>query len=102
MRRALGLSEKGPGPLDDEEADQLWRRLSGRLDEARERDELRDNLGLAGHQIIVLIDGLGVERVRVPLESHRSANCRCSTSCWEISRCRGRSRPVPGQRRPAA
>jgi hypothetical protein len=62
------LSDRGLGELGQQEVDQLWARLHGHLEEARELDELVDglDLDLATHELVALIDGLSVERVHVP------------------------------------
>jgi hypothetical protein len=62
------LSDKDLGVLGQDEGDELWRRLPGHLNEARELGELRPDLDqdLATHELLVLIDGLSVERVHVP------------------------------------
>jgi len=62
------LSDHGLGELGENEVDQLWTRLNGHLEEARELDELVEglDLDLATHELVALIDGLSVERVHVP------------------------------------
>ena len=62
------LSDHDLGELGKNEVDQLWTRLSGHLEEARELNELADGLDvdLATHELVALIDGISVERVHVP------------------------------------
>ena len=62
------MSDHGLGELGQNEVDQLWTRLNGHLEEARELDELVEglDLDLATHELVALIDGLSVERVHVP------------------------------------
>jgi AcrR family transcriptional regulator len=64
--RALGNSELRE--LQHSEFDRLCARLRGHLDEAAELRELRADcdLGVATHQLVVLIDGLSAERVLYP------------------------------------
>ncbi len=61
--RALGNADLRD--LQHTEFDRLCDRLRGHLAEAAERGELADgyDLGLATHQLVVLIDGLSAERV---------------------------------------
>ena len=62
------LSDRDLGELEEKEVDQLWGRLAGHLEEARQLGELRDDLDLdvAAHELVALIDGISVERVHVP------------------------------------
>jgi AcrR family transcriptional regulator len=64
--RALGTAELRD--LQHSEFDRLCARLRRHLAEARDRAELGDavDLGLATHQLVVLIDGLSAERVLYP------------------------------------
>jgi AcrR family transcriptional regulator len=64
--RALGNSELRE--LQHSEFDRLCARLRGHLAEAAELSELRADcdLGVATHQLVVLIDGLSAERVLYP------------------------------------
>jgi AcrR family transcriptional regulator len=64
--RALGTAELRD--LQHTEFDHLWDRLHRHLAEARDRGELASpvDLGLATHQLVVLIDGLSAERVLYP------------------------------------
>ncbi len=64
--RALGNSELRE--LQHSEFDRLCARLRGHLAEAAELGELRADcdLGVATHQLVVLIDGLSAERVLYP------------------------------------
>jgi AcrR family transcriptional regulator len=64
--RALGTAELRD--LQHTEFDHLYARLHRHLAEARDRGELADavDLGLATHQLMVLIDGVSAERVLYP------------------------------------
>ncbi len=64
--RALGASELRD--LQHSEFDRLCGRLHRHLEQARERGELGPavDLGLATHQLVVLIDGLSAQRVLYP------------------------------------
>ena len=64
--RALATAELRE--LQHTEFDHLCARLHRHLAEARDRGELADSvdLGLATHQLVVLIDGLSAERVLYP------------------------------------
>ncbi len=62
------VSDQELGELGRNEVNQLWARLGSHLLEARELGELDDDLDieLATHELVMLIDGLSVERVHVP------------------------------------
>lgn len=68
------LSDHELGTLQKNEVDQLWARLLSHLEEAHGLGQLREDLDLeiATHELLILIDGISVERVhyatRVPPE----------------------------------
>lgn len=62
------LSSEELGLLQHSEFERFWNRLRRHLDEAEEAGELADGLDLeaAIHELVVLIDGVSVERVLYP------------------------------------
>jgi hypothetical protein len=93
--RALGTAELRD--LQHSEFDQLCARLRRHLAQARDRGELADgvDLGLATHQLVVLIDGVSAERVLYPGQVTPTRQVEMLDALLDSLRARPRARPTP-------